>query len=54
MGKGLCPRYPMTRGVSPDNTRRYLDVDSTFFERYGRQSRVVCILDIFITSQIVI
>ena len=24
----------------PSNTRRYLDVDSTFFERYGRQMSV--------------
>ena len=31
----------------PVNTRRYLDVDSTFFERYGRQMDVkttVCLL----------
>ena len=28
----------------PVNTRRYLDVDPTFFERYGRQNNVVCLL----------
>ena len=26
------------------STRRYMDVDSTFFQRYGRQNNVVCLL----------
>ena len=30
--------------TNPVNTRRYLDVDSMFFERYGRENNVVCLL----------
>ena len=30
----------------PVNTRRYLDVDSTSFGRYGRQNYVVCLLSV--------
>ena len=30
--------------VDPVNTRRYMDVDATYFERYGRQNNIVCLL----------
>ena len=33
---------------NPVNTRRYLDVDSTFFGRYGRRSNCFCLLGMFL------